>query len=52
MVGRAIRVTPTKEVRAPSCSRRVKGSFMRMLQAKQLIEGEMKVITVASARGR
>lgn len=51
-MGRAIRVTPTKEVKAPNCSRRVKGSLIRMLQAKQLMQGEMKVITVASARGR
>lgn len=52
VVGRAMRVTPTKEMRAPNCSRRVKGSLRSLAQTQQTREGVMNVSTVASARGR
>lgn len=51
-VGRAIRTTPRKEIRAAYCSERVNGSWIRMEQAQQATVGARKVITVASDRGR
>jgi len=40
-----------KEIRAPICSSRVKGSRSSIAQAKQEREGAMNVTTVASASG-
>lgn len=51
VVGRAMSVTPMKEMRAPTCSSRVKGSRSSIAHAKQDNEGAMKVTTVASASG-
>jgi len=47
-----MRTTPTREIRPPSCSVRVKGSLMNLEQAQQDTVGARKVMTVASDRGR
>lgn len=51
-VGRAISITPRREINAPICCERVKGSLMRIQHAAQATLGARKVITVASAIGR
>ncbi len=51
-VGRAIRITPRREITPATCSLRVKGSWMRIEQAQQATIGAKKVMTVASDKGR
>lgn len=51
-VGRAMSMTPKKEIMPAICSLRVKGSWRRMEQAQQATTGARKVMTVASERGR
>ena len=50
--GRAIRMIPKSETKPAICCARVKGSLMRIQQAKQATVGARNVITVASAMGR
>ena len=50
--GCAMRTTPTKETAPASCSLRVNVSARSREQTQFATMGAMKVITVASARGR
>lgn len=51
-VGRAMRMTPVKEMMVAICSMRVKGSLSSREQTQQTRPGARKVRTVQSARGR